>query len=228
VKKPGSLIASGRDADIFEYGENLVLRRSRDRRSLLHEARIMTFVFESGYPIPQVHEVSDDGTEIVMERVSGPTMIELVASDPSQLVVQAAELRRLHQRLHEIQAPTWLRSSPFGDGKAILHLDLHPINVIASDHGSVVIDWANASRGEASSDVALTWLLIASGDIPGSEEEVELMSMGRAIFLETFLDGFDQDRLRARLPEVVEWKLKDPHMSKTEELAMQQLVLDTR
>jgi tRNA A-37 threonylcarbamoyl transferase component Bud32 len=226
VKEPGSLIASGRDADIFEYGEDQVLRRSRDRRSLIEEARIMSFVYECGYPVPQLHEVSDDGTEMVMERISGPTMIDLVSSDPSQLLDQAAELRSLHQRLHEIQAPSWLRSSPFGDGESIIHLDLHPINVIASDHGPVVIDWANASRGDANADVALTWLLIASGDIPGPQEEADLMSIGRALFLETFLEGFDQAQLKAQLPAVVEWKLANPHMSATEKLAMRKLLLE--
>jgi tRNA A-37 threonylcarbamoyl transferase component Bud32 len=226
VKEPGSLVASGRDADIFEYGKDRVLRRSRNRRSLVEEARIMSFVFESGYPVPRVEELSDDGTEMVMERIFGPTMIDLISSDPSTLLDQAAELRGLHQRLHEVPAPSWLRSSPFGDGESIIHLDLHPINVIVSDDGPAVIDWANASRGDANADVALTWLLIASGDIPAAKEEAELMSIGRALFLETFLEGFDQALLRAQLPAVVEWKLANPHMSPTEKLAMQQLLLE--
>jgi tRNA A-37 threonylcarbamoyl transferase component Bud32 len=223
VKEPGSLVASGRDADIFEYGKNRVLRRSRNRRSLVEEARIMSFMYESGYPVPRVDELSDDGSEMVMERIFGPTMIDLISSDPSTLLEQAAELRELHQRLHEVPAPSWLRSSPFGDGESIIHLDLHPINVIVSDDGPAVIDWAN---GDANADVALTWLLIASGDIPAAKEEAELMSIGRALFLETFLEGFDQAQLRAQLPAVVEWKLANPHMSPTEKLAMQQLLLE--
>jgi tRNA A-37 threonylcarbamoyl transferase component Bud32 len=228
MNDPGPLIASGRDADIFEYGQSGVLRRSRDRRSLVEEGRIMSYVREHGYPVPQVHELSDDGAEMAMERVAGPTMIELVSSDPSTLLDQAVELRRLHERLHEIPAPPWLLSSPFGGGASIIHLDLHPINVIVSDHGPVVIDWARASRGDANADVALTWLLIASGDIPGEGEEAELMSLGRAMFIDTFLEGFDRAALRAPLSTVVEWKLADPHMSPTEKLAMRQLLLDTR
>jgi aminoglycoside phosphotransferase (APT) family kinase protein len=228
MNEPGPLIASGRDADIFEYGASSVLRRSRDRRSLVEEGRIMTYVREHGYPVPEVHELSDDGAEMVMERIAGPTMIELLSSDPSTLLDQAAELRRLHERLHEIPIPSWLPISPFGDGESIIHLDLHPINVIVSDRGPVVIDWARASRGDAKADVALTWLLTASGDIPGEGEVAELMSLGRAMFIDTFLEGFDRTALRTPLATVVEWKLADPHMSPTEKLAMRQLLLDTR
>ena len=38
-------------------------------------------------------------------------------------------------------------------GDRFLHLDLHPLNVIMSARGPIVIDWANASRGEALTDV---------------------------------------------------------------------------
>ena len=41
MTEPGPLLASGRDADIFEYGSGLVLRRTRTGRSLEAEARVM-------------------------------------------------------------------------------------------------------------------------------------------------------------------------------------------
>src|ERR1700722_10388813 len=44
VMEPGPLVASGRDSDIFEYGPDLVLRRSREGRSMLQEGRIMEYV----------------------------------------------------------------------------------------------------------------------------------------------------------------------------------------
>ena len=52
VTGPGPLIASGRDADIFAYGddERLVLRRARSGRSMETEARIMEYVRAEGYP----------------------------------------------------------------------------------------------------------------------------------------------------------------------------------
>jgi tRNA A-37 threonylcarbamoyl transferase component Bud32 len=228
MNAPGPLIASGRDADIFEYGAGRVLRRSRERKSMTEEARVMAFARDRGYPVPRIDELSDDGTELVMERVAGPTMLELISQNPSLLVEQAESLRSLHQRLHEIAAPSWLRTAPFSEGNALLHLDLHPINVIVSDSGPVVIDWSNASRGDANADVALTWLLMASGEISATDEMAELISIGRGLLIETFLEGSDFTKVAAQLPDAVAWKLNDPHMNSAERRAMRQLLLKTQ
>ena len=67
-------------------------------------------------------------------------------------------LARLHEALHRIVL----------DGHSLVHLDLHPENVIISPSGPVVIDWTNARSGDAAQDVALTWLILAtSGGVPG-------------------------------------------------------------
>ena len=50
MREPAALIASGRDGDIFEFAPGLVLRKTRDGRSIEHEARIMRYVAEHGYP----------------------------------------------------------------------------------------------------------------------------------------------------------------------------------
>jgi tRNA A-37 threonylcarbamoyl transferase component Bud32 len=229
MNKPGALLASGRDADIFEYGDALVLRRSREHRSMVEEARVMAYVRELGYPVPAIHEVSDDGMEMVMERIIGPSMLELVSKDPSTLIDQAVSLRTLHQRLHELEAPPWLRAAPFAtEGNSLLHLDLHPINVMISSDGPIVIDWARPARGNAHADVALTWLLLSSGEVGGTQEEVELVSLGRALFVEAFLEGFEREELAAQLPAVVQWKVADPHMSSVEKSAMEKLLSDNQ
>ena len=58
VTGPGPLIASGRDADIYAYGEGLVLRRSRAGRSMETEARLMAYARDHGYPVPAVDHLS--------------------------------------------------------------------------------------------------------------------------------------------------------------------------
>src|SRR6516164_9444873 len=92
VKPPGPLLAAGRDADIFEYGPGLVLRRSREGRSMAQEARTMAYLHEQGYPIPAVEEVSDDGSEIVMERIDGKSMVEGIGAAPWSVRRQARVL----------------------------------------------------------------------------------------------------------------------------------------
>jgi hypothetical protein len=66
VNEPGPLLASGRDSDIFEYGLGLILRRSRNGRSLAVEARTMEYARDHGYPVPAIDDISDDGTDLVM------------------------------------------------------------------------------------------------------------------------------------------------------------------
>jgi hypothetical protein len=61
----GPLLASGRDADVFAYGRDLVVRRSRHGRSMEREAKIMRYVAGHGYPAPRVEDVRAHGSELV-------------------------------------------------------------------------------------------------------------------------------------------------------------------
>ena len=224
VEAPGELIASGRDSDIFHCGNGRVLRRSRNGRSQTHEARTMEFVRSQGYPVPEVFSVSDDGIDLVMARIDGPTMIEAASAQPSKLEDFARELASLHQSLHRLQVPEWLNAAPVGSGESLLHMDLHPLNVILSNKGPVVVDWTNAARGNPLVDVAVTWVLLASGEITGDPDEVMMVNVGREIFLKAFLEPFPKAELESLLGEVVEGKSRDPHMSKSEVARMHALL----
>ncbi|MFC0006666.1 phosphotransferase [Micromonospora siamensis] len=62
----------------------------------------------------------------------------------------------LHRRLHALPV---LRSAD--PDHAILHLDLHPANVLLTSAGPVVIDWRNTDEGPPPLDRATTALLLA-------------------------------------------------------------------
>ncbi len=163
--EPGPLLASGRDGNIYEFGPGLVLRKTNDGRSLADEARIMEYVAQQGYPVPAIHELRAGDSEMVMERIDGPMMLGDGIGGALKLPRMLGILADLHDRLHRIVAPGWLRS--FGDGDRLLHLDLHPLNVIMSPtRGPVVIDWPNAIRGDPMADVALTYVLLTCPRIP--------------------------------------------------------------
>ena len=49
-------------------------------------------------------------------------------------------LADLHDRLHVIPAPDWLPVDLDG-GDRLVHLDLHPMNVMITQSGPIVIDW---------------------------------------------------------------------------------------
>jgi aminoglycoside phosphotransferase (APT) family kinase protein len=228
VKEPGPLLASGRDADIFEYGPSSVLRRSREGRSMVAEARIMEYVRASGYPVPAVVEVSADGSDMIMERIDGADMLGTLSRRPWTIGRQGRVLADLHRRLHEIPAPDWLPVAEAGVGDHLLHLDLHPLNVILSPKGPIVIDWTNARRGNPSVDVALTWVLMAAGEAPSNRMINAVSGFARAILISNFLATFDKSEVTRCLPDVVGWKVMDPHMSASEQAGMWKVVEDAK
>jgi aminoglycoside phosphotransferase (APT) family kinase protein len=171
--EPGPLIAAGRSADIYEYGEGKVLRRRRRPGPIpAHEPAVMRAVRAAGYPAPQVFAV--DGPDMVMERVVGVDMLKDLERHPWRARRFGAMLADLHVRLTAIPAdPEVVEGGDvavaYGDAEVYVHGDLHPANVILTAAGPVVIDWERARVGPADAEVASTWLLIEVGqpdDVP--------------------------------------------------------------
>jgi len=159
---PGPLMGSGRAADVYEAGRNRVLRRYRTPHNVESEARLMRHLRAVGYPVPEVYHA--DGSDLVMERLSGPDMLADLARRPWLAGPHGRTLAGLHDRLHEIGAPPGLRQ-PFGAGNQVLHLDLHPGNVMLTDRGPVVIDWSNVAAGPAGADVAMALLIMETSEV---------------------------------------------------------------
>ena len=195
-------IASGRSADVFDLGDGRVLRRYRDDRTTHAEARLMRHLHELGYPVPLVHDA--DGTDLVMEHITGPTLFEELLREPGQVDRYGRLLGDLHERLHRIPAPDWLvgeadagdESGLLHDGaeadgpQVVLHRDLHPINVILSERGPVVIDWEGAAAGAAAIDAALTVVITLGADLEALDAEtpdIRRLDASRGLLIEAFL-----------------------------------------
>jgi aminoglycoside phosphotransferase (APT) family kinase protein len=188
------------------------------------EARIMEYVRARGYPAPAVDEVSDDGLDLVMERIDGVDMVATMSKRPWTISRQGRVLADLHGRLHALEAPDWMLDAPVGSGDRVLHLDLHPLNVIVGPRGPVVIDWTNAARGDPAVDVALTWVLMAAGSVSTNRLISLLLGRARAALVRSFLRSSDIETARRRLRDVVGWKVTDPHMSAEEQEQMLRVV----
>jgi aminoglycoside phosphotransferase (APT) family kinase protein len=148
-------IASGREADVFALDARRVLRRYRRVADVTHEAKAMAYAAGLGFPVPAVYEAH--GAEMVLERLDGPTMMQAMAAGDLELRDGAAILADLHRRLHELPP-----QSPSATGQyCLVHLDLHPENVMMTGRGPVVIDWCNATDGEADLDTALSALIMS-------------------------------------------------------------------
>lgn len=223
----GPLLASGRDGDIFEHGPGLVLRRARNGRSLEREARVMRFAAERGYPVPAVVEVRAGGTEIVMERIDGPMMMDVMARRPWTMPRFASMLADLHDALHEIEAPDWLPRLPDG-GDRLVHLDLHPMNVILSSRGPVVVDWTNAAAGDALSDVCLTSVLLRCAQMPAPRPVQVLVRPVRGYLARRFARRYRGPAFDAAVAVAAETKARDPNMRPDEVAALGRLAARAR
>jgi aminoglycoside phosphotransferase (APT) family kinase protein len=217
---PGPLIASGRAADVFDLEDGTVLRRYRgDGREtgveVDVEARIMRHVAGHGYPVPTVH--SAEGSDIVMDRVDGPTMMQRLEASPWKVLRYARMLADLQRRLARIEAPAWMLADSVDASRpqSVLHLDLHPMNVILSARGPVVIDWTNAAGGPEGFDGALTYVEISTW---GAESPAE--RVGQQVFARAFRRSRGRRMIDAYVTVACEHRLADRNLLPDERVAV--------
>lgn len=217
---PGILIGRGRAADVYALDEHRVLRRYRTAFSAAGEAGLMRHLRQAGYPVPEVHDA--DGPDLVMERLHGPDMLADLAGRPWRVAAHARTLAALHDRLHQIAAPAGLRQ-PLGTGDRVMHLDLHPGNVMLTPAGPVVIDWSNGAAGPAGADVAMACLIMASSDVDDLPRWLRPAASGlQQAFVRRFRAAVRDDP-RPYLAEVARLRLTDPNVRPAEAARVRRL-----
>lgn len=110
-------------------------------------------------------------------------------------------------RLHTVPAPS-------GKDTCVVHLDLHPDNVMMTSRGPVVIDWRDAREGKADLDLATTCVIFGSVAVSRSGPFAELARSARA-----FVDAFVPlvaDRALLALDEAVELRRRNPNLDEIE------------
>ena len=131
---PGHLLTSGTWADVYALDEERVLRRYREGRDATPEVDLLRHVRAHGFPAPDVLDAH--GTDIVMTRLHGPTLLQALGAGEISLADAAHVLADLHHMLHAVPAPEGWGSPGAGDwpalagGPVVVHLDLHPKGVV--------------------------------------------------------------------------------------------------
>jgi Ser/Thr protein kinase RdoA (MazF antagonist) len=176
AEPPGELLGSGRMADVFALDERRVLRRYRDGADATGEAAVMAYVAGHGYPVPAVLPAADGArrSDLVLERLDGPTMAAALLAGELDAERAGRMLARLLNALHRI--PARRSDDP---AARVLHLDLHPENVLLTADGPRVIDWANAEEGPPGFDRAVSALILAEVAVGAYEAHRELAGPAR-------------------------------------------------
>jgi len=151
------------------------------------EEKLSRVIYESGLPAPEVEGIIEvDGRKgIIFERVEGRPMLEEMGAKPNEAPRYAEILAELHTAIHSHEIPDIpsLRDmiernirqaktlsdeertralhvlNQRKDGTSLCHYDIHPMNVIMSPRGPVIIDWMTACQGNPHADIARTLLM---------------------------------------------------------------------
>ena len=173
------------------------------KADVLNEALNQARIEETGLNIPKVLEVTmvDGKWAIVSEYIKGKTLAQLIAEDEEkkseylellvdlQLQVQSKTcplLNKLKDKMNRKIAQSDLEATTKYDlhtrlegmpkHNKVCHGDFNPSNIIIAEDGTpYILDWSHATQGNASADVARTYLLFwLSGDINGAKEYLDL------------------------------------------------------
>ncbi|MFH8758790.1 phosphotransferase [Streptomyces atroolivaceus] len=181
----GPLLGSGRTADVYALDGPWVLRRYRQGIDTTGELAVMSYLSASGFPVPRIGPPAEDAlpTDLVVQRLTGPTLAEAMLAGTVTGDEGAELLARLLRELHAI--PPRLSQEP---EDRILHLDLRPENVILAPEGAMVIDWMTAGEGPPALDRAMTSLLLAQAALDPSYSAVPRARGVLAALINRFTD----------------------------------------
>lgn len=203
--KLDKVIAVRTSKTVYRDGDKAikVFDEGYSKADVLNEALNQARVEETGLKIPRVLEVGMENGKwaIVSEYIDGKTLARLMEENPDkkdeylelfvdiQMNIHAQKapmLNRLKDKMmRKIRETTLdattrydllMRLESMPKHNKVCHGDFNPSNVIiASDGTPYIIDWSHATQGNASADVARTYLLFwLNGDIDGAEKYLDL------------------------------------------------------
>jgi aminoglycoside phosphotransferase (APT) family kinase protein len=209
--EPGPVIGRGRASVIYDLGDGTVLRRYlNSRHSAEPEAAAMRLAAAAGVPVPAVHSAT--GSEIRMEFIPGPTMLAALDEHPPDAEAHGRALAALHRSLDHVR--------PEGSDLRLVHGDLHPGNVVMSDHGPVLLDWTNYRYANRALDLALTWIILACFEPP--ETRIPFPKL-RTPLLGGFLSAIDPAAAAAALDDAARIRHADPATTHAEHTRIDEL-----
>ncbi|MCX6083834.1 MAG: aminoglycoside phosphotransferase family protein [Caldiserica bacterium] len=197
-----ALLGHGHTADVYVWKEDSVLKLfvpGFPSRLIDQEMEGTWAANAAGIPSPEFRSVvTVDGRRgLVLERLTGLSMLTLLGREPARVAYYAGLFAELQARMNDCHAPgltsrredlarriararivarvkgdalATLERLP--DGDSLCHCDFHPDNVLMTPKGPSLIDWSFTSRGTPASDAAQTALLLRIAHAPSGSFRV--------------------------------------------------------
>ncbi|MDF2684871.1 MAG: aminoglycoside phosphotransferase [Clostridia bacterium] len=200
-----NIIAVRTTKTIYRDGDKTikVFENTYSKSDVLNEALNQSRVEETGLNIPKILEVIkiDGKWAIVSEYIEGKTLVKLTHENPDKIDEYLNLFVDLQMEIHSKRSPllnklkdkmnrkisetnldattryelhTRLESMP--KHTKVCHGDFNPSNIIITENGTpYILDWSHATQGNASADVARTYLLFyLHNDIEIAEKYLNL------------------------------------------------------
>ncbi|CAG7618241.1 phosphotransferase family protein [Paenibacillus allorhizosphaerae] len=137
-------IGRGRTADIFEYGENKILklyRKGFPEDFIQREFDASQFVCSLGIPSPHAYELArkEGRLGIVFDRVNGVSMLSAMSKNVWLLGKHSTTLAALHYDLHTQSAPGRLRKQ-----KAVLSEHIQAAQLLTEEEKGRILRYLKA------------------------------------------------------------------------------------
>ena len=180
-----------------------VFDENYSKADVLNEALNQARMEETDLFIPKILEVTtlDGKWVIVSEYIKGKTLVQLMQENPEKKQEYLEKMVDIQMNIHSKKCPllnklkdkmnrkisqaeldattrydlhTRLEGMPKHD--KVCHGDFNPSNIIITEDGSAcVLDWSHVTQGNASADVARTYLLFwLDGDMESAEEYLRI------------------------------------------------------
>lgn len=203
--KLDKIIAVRTGKTVYKDGDRVikVFENGYSKADILNEALNQARIEETGLNIPKILGVSTENGKwaIISEYINGKTLAQLMTENPDKFDEYLERFVDIQMEIHSKKAPLLTKLKDKMNRKInqadidattrydlhtrlegmprhnkVCHGDFNPSNIIITDDGTpYIIDWAHATQGNASADVARTYLLFwLDGNIEGAKKYMEL------------------------------------------------------
>ncbi len=166
------------------------------------EVAAMQAAATGGIPVPKVirQGMWQDRPALLLSWIEGKTLLDQLLAQPHLFWQLGTNFGRMQAAIHAVPAPSgmdanewieWAGDEPEIKARlytlpsrrtALLHLDYHPLNVMANgSHISGVLDWANTRAGDPRADFARTYTILRVEPNVPSGSRLLLAMMRRAL-----------------------------------------------
>lgn len=192
-----NVLAKREKKTLYRDGDKVIKLHNEDysKSDVLNEALNQSRMEGLGLNVPKVHGVTtiDGKWAIILEYIEGKTLQQLMDENPDKMdeylkmfvdlqikmnTTKSPQLNKLTDKMHRKVMEADLDSNTRYELHArlqsanvctqVCHGDFNPSNIIVREDGELfILDWSHVTQGNASADVARTYLLFC---LHGQEE----------------------------------------------------------